>query len=102
MMTPEQIRELATLSTRVGHIVEALDEVRDTIKALPALLAEFARARDVENLRDELRTVRAELEDLKRGSPARVWELLIKGASGVGILWGLVVLVRDALHIGQK
>lgn len=102
MMTPDQIKELATLTANVRHIMDALDEVRVTIKSLPEMLSEFAKARELDDLRREVTDLRRDLETLQRSSPARIWELTVKGASGVGIVWGIVALARDFFHIGPK
>ena len=99
-MTPEQIRELATLGADVKHIVQSLDDLNNRVRELPELMAQFAKSKEVDDLRDKMQDMQRRLHDLERGSPARIWDVAIKGASGVGILWGFVALVRELLQTG--
>lgn len=99
-MTPDQIRELATLGANVQHILESLDELKDRLKSLPELMAQFAKSKELEDLSRTVAALQRDVEDLKRGSPARIWDVAIKGASGVGIMWGFVALVRDYFQSG--
>lgn len=99
-MTPEQIKELATLGANVQHILESLDELKDRLKALPEVMSQFARSKELEELSRTVAAMQRDIDDLKRGSPARIWDVAIKGASGVGIMWGFVALVRDYFQNG--
>jgi hypothetical protein len=67
MMTPDQIRELAEVGANYKHIMSALNELKDNVRALPthADLKVYATSKEVD-------TLRAQVEELKQGSPKSI------------------------------
>lgn len=102
-MTPEeQLSKLVELATNFSHVVKSIDDIKRQIAEQPtkADLREFVTSKEIDGLRDQVRALQSQIDELKRGSPARIWDVAIKGASGVGIMWGFVALVRDYFQNG--
>lgn len=104
MMTPEQVKELATLATNVGHIMTAIDKINDRLDKLPTHsdLKSYVTTAEVDALRREISSLREEIADLRAESPASLWTRFVKIAVGVGALGGAFAVLKQYVQVTWK
>lgn len=92
-MTPDQLRELTTLSANVAHLVKSFEEVREDIKGLATRseLKEFItrREHDYETQALEGRVQRLE-EQVKDNAPMSVWQRGTQVLAGVSLFFAVI------------
>ena len=99
MMTPDQITALAEVRANYVHIVDSLKKLDTRLDEFHRDMKLYASEADVKALRAELATLREQIEELKRNSPASLWRRMVGIAAGVGILGSALAIITQYINI---